>query len=133
MKVVIDTNIFWVSVTRRSKSNWLFQALLDGKFTLCVSEEILKEYEELIALRLSPSTADAVIRLLENLPNVHIVAPWFFWNLIDADPDDNKFVDCAVAGSANFLLTQDRHFDVLKTVEFPPVTVLKLQEFKVLF
>jgi putative PIN family toxin of toxin-antitoxin system len=132
MKVVIDTNIFWVSVTRRSKSNWLFQALLEGEFMLCISEEILKEYEELIALRLSPPTADAVIRLLENLPNVDLVAPWFFWNLIAADPEDNKFVDCAVAGGANYLLTHDRHFDVLKTVEFPPVTVLKLQDFKAL-
>jgi putative PIN family toxin of toxin-antitoxin system len=101
MKVVIDTNIFWVSLTRRSKSNWLFQALLEGEFTLCVSEEILKEYEELIALRLSPPTADAVIRLLENLPNVDLVTPWFFWNLIAADPEDHNFVDCAVAGGAN--------------------------------
>jgi putative PIN family toxin of toxin-antitoxin system len=132
MKVVIDTNIFWVSVTRRSKSNWLFQALLDGKFTLLVSEEVLKEYEELMALRLSPPTAEAVMQLLENLSNVQLVAPWFRWNLITADPEDNKFVDCAVAAGAHYLLTHDRHFDVLKTIEFPPVTVLKLQEFKAL-
>jgi uncharacterized protein len=46
------------------------------------------------------------------------------WQLIAADPEDDKFVDAAVAGGADALITYDRHFDVLTTVSFPRVNVL---------
>lgn len=49
-------------------------------------------------------------------------------NLIKEDPDDNKFVDCAVAGSAKFIVSEDRHYNILKTVDFPRVEVLGLDE-----
>ena len=53
MKVVIDTNVFWVSVSRRSATHWIFRALLDGEFTLCVTTENLNEYEEIIGQNLA--------------------------------------------------------------------------------
>ncbi|WP_366145465.1 PIN domain-containing protein [Methylovulum sp.] len=48
---------------------------------------------------------------------------------MDADKDDNKFVDCAVAGNADFLVSNDRHFNVLKTIEFPKLQVFTIFEF----
>ena len=48
MKIVLDTNIFWVSITRKLSSNWLFQALLESRYELCISNEMLAEYEEII-------------------------------------------------------------------------------------
>ena len=33
------------------------------------------------------------------------------FNLITADPDDNKFIDCAVAAQAKYIVTEDRHYD----------------------
>ena len=51
------------------------------------------------------------------------------WNLITADPDDNKFVDCAVAANAKYIVTEDHHFNVLKTVVFPVVNVINIDEF----
>lgn len=130
MKVVIDTNIFWVSVTRKSTSNWLYQALIDGKFTLCVTTEILAEYEELIGRRIGELAATTVLELLELLPNVEYVTRYYEWRLITADPDDNKFPDCYVAGQAEFLVTHDKHFNILKSLEFPPINVISLEEFK---
>lgn len=132
MKVIIDTNIFWVSVPRRSKTNWVFREMLKGSFDLYVSSDILQEYEEIIGNRLSKSTADAVMEALENLRNVFFINVYYRWQLITADPDDNKFVDCAIAGSCDYLVTNDRHFNVLKTVDFPPVKVINLEAFKTL-
>lgn len=49
--------------------------------------------------------------------------------LIQADPDDNKFVDCAFAANATYIVSNDRHFDVLSKIDFPKIQVLKLIEF----
>lgn len=49
--------------------------------------------------------------------------------LIPNDPDDNKFVDTAFACNAHFIVTNDRHFNVLKNIEFPKITVIKVEEF----
>ncbi len=45
----------------------------------------------------------------------------------------NKFVDCAIASQANFIITHDRHFNILKTIEFPSVKCLTIAEFKLIF
>ena len=47
---------------------------------------------------------------------------------IEADPDDDKFVDCAVACNAKFVVTDDNHFDVLKKMDFPKIDVIGLDE-----
>jgi predicted nucleic acid-binding protein len=49
--------------------------------------------------------------------------------LIEADHDDNKFVDCAFAANATYIVSDDKHYDVLKEVDFPQILVLKLKEF----
>lgn len=49
--------------------------------------------------------------------------------MITADPDDNKFVDCAICGNAELLVTNDAHFGVLRTIEFPKVEIIRLQEY----
>jgi len=58
---------------------------------------------------------------------------WFVkykWNLITADPDDNKFVDCAVSANATYLVTNDRHFNVLRGIDFPIINVIDIDTFK---
>jgi predicted nucleic acid-binding protein len=56
--------------------------------------------------------------------------PFYKWDLIIADPDDNKFVDCALNAGADFIVTNDRHFNVLKEIDFPPVQVIDIDSFK---
>lgn len=69
------------------------------------------------------------MKAIDKSPDVLQVNKYFFWNLITADPDDNKFVDCAVAASADYLVTEDKHFKVLKNIPFPPVTVVSMDDF----
>lgn len=56
------------------------------------------------------------------------------WNLVESDPEDNKFVDCAVGARADFLVTKDKHILNLTKIEqlFPPVPAITFEEFKVI-
>lgn len=56
--------------------------------------------------------------------------PHYTSALIEADKDDNKFVDCAIAANAKCIVTEDKHFRVFKNIPFPKVEVLGLEEFK---
>lgn len=57
---------------------------------------------------------------------------FYKWPLITNDPDDDKFVECAFAANADYIVTEDRHYNVLIDVEFPKFTVVGLDRFKVL-
>ena len=57
------------------------------------------------------------------------VTPYFHFGLITADADDNKFVDCAISANARYIVTNDHHYKVLKTIDFPKVEIISLQDF----
>ena len=58
-----------------------------------------------------------------------VITPYYKFNLIEADKDDNKFVDCAIAAQAKCIVTNDHHYDVLKTIPFPKVEIVGLVDF----
>lgn len=130
MVVVVDTNCLLASIPPLSKYFWLYEAFKDEKFSWVVSNEILMEYEEKIADKYSQKTADIVLSILSVAPNVIFTTPFFNWNLIAQDPDDNKFVDAAISSNANYLITNDKDFNALKKVDFPKVEIISLNEFK---
>lgn len=129
IQVVIDTNVLLVSIPTRSPYRPIFDAILTGKIELIISNEILSEYIEIIGNRAHPTVAHNIADALINRPNVKKIEADYRWGLIQADPDDNKFVDCAIAGGASYLVTNDRHFQVLKTIPFPRVDIVSLEEF----
>src|SRR5690554_915806 len=129
MKVVLDTNVLLVSISRRSPFNWIFQQLIAGKYHLCVTTEILSEYSEIIEFHMGKEVADAVLKAMLELPNMERIEVYYKWNLI-RDADDNKFSDCTVAAGADYLVTQDKDFNVLKEVEFPKIEVVSVEEFE---
>ena len=53
--------------------------------------------------------------------------------MIANDKDDNKFVDCYLISNSDVLVTNDRHFDMLKEIEFPKVNVVKIDVFEGMF
>ena len=128
LRLVIDTNVFLVSLAAHYKLHWIFQSILNSKFDLCVTNEILKEYEEIIGSRYGLSKTDSTLDFLLLLPNVIQITPYFRWDLL-ADKDDNKFVDCALAGSCDFIVSNDKGFRTLASVSFPSVKVLTAEKF----
>ena len=91
------------------------------------------EYEEIISSRYSEEVAKDVIRTLLLLENVTLVTPFFKWGLINEDRDDNKFVDCYLISNSDVLVTNDKHFDVLKEIDFPKVNIVKIDVFEKMF
>ena len=73
--------------------------------------------------------AKNVVDLIVKSENVEQVNTYFHWNLITADPDDNKFVDCVFAAGATYIVSDDSHFEILRSITFPQLLVLKLKEF----
>ena len=54
---------------------------------------------------------------------------FYHWFLIASDADDNKFVDCAIAANADFIVTHDKDFKILEKIEFPKVKVIDTEAF----
>lgn len=119
-----------MAVGQKSDFRPIFDAFIDEKFDLCVTTDILAEYEEIIGEHMGEKVASNLLQLIENAPNIKWVTKYYKWNLIVNDPDDNKFVDCAIACDAKFLVSDDRHFRILKQVGFPKVTLLTAEEFR---
>jgi putative PIN family toxin of toxin-antitoxin system len=128
-RIVLDTNCLISSLSKKGQYYPVWKGLQTGQYILCVSTEILEEYAEVIAQKMSAQVASSVIHLLLESSNVELINPYFSLHLIDADQDDNKFVDCAFAANATFIVSNDKHFDVLKVISFPQLIVLKLKEF----
>lgn len=131
-RIVVDTNCLLAVLPSQCPYHSLWLDFIEGRLELCVSNEILSEYEEVLSDKTRPEFAEAIIKTLINKRNLVRVTPTWRFGLIDADPDDNKFVDCAICGRAELIVSNDKHFDVLKAIDFPYVQVLKLQEYVLL-
>jgi uncharacterized protein len=133
LQVVLDTNVLMVSFLPHHKHFWLYEALENGEFILLLSNEILEEYYEKIAERYNSSIADMLTFGLANLRHTRKISPSIRWLLIKDDPDDDKFTDCAIAGNADMIVSNDGHFRILKKTPYPIVKVVTLSEFKEIF
>ncbi|HAA16743.1 MAG TPA: putative toxin-antitoxin system toxin component, PIN family [Cytophagales bacterium] len=129
MKVVLDTNVLLISIPKASKFRPILNALRANRFSLAVSNEILMEYGEILEAKMSPQISTNILNAIWALPNIESTQVYYHWGLIMNDPDDNKFVDCAVAANADYLVTNDRHFDLLHSVDFPPIQVVSANQF----
>ncbi len=127
--VVIDTNCLIQMISKRSPYRPIWDAFLEKRFVLCISNEILEEYQEIIEQQTTARIAENVVLLLINQSNVKFVDPHFRMSIITTDPDDNKLVDCALAAGADVIVSEDSHFDILKTLPFPYINVIGLDEF----
>ena len=127
--IVLDTNCLLASLSRNKEEYVIWKSLQNGKFNLCVTNEILNEYTEVLQRNISPTVAENVMFLLLNLDNVVFIDTYFQFNLITSDPDDNKFVDCAIAANAKFIVTNDKHFNELDIVDFPKVEHITIGKF----
>jgi uncharacterized protein len=129
MKVVLDTSALIASFAKNSPFRPVYSALLEGRYELVLSTEILLEYAEKVEEKTTPSVSHNLLELLTLLPNVRLQEIFYTWNLIQSDPDDNKFVDCYIAAGADYLVSDDRHFSILKPDDFPPVQVIRIAAF----
>ena len=128
--VVLDTNALIQALPTKSRYHKIWSYFLTGKYRLCVSNEILTEYEEILAQHTSPEVAHNVVEAIARHPQIIYRESYFRFHLLsDVDKDDDKFVDCAITARADYIVTEDSHFDRLKQIPFPHLNVLTLDEF----
>ncbi len=128
-KIVLDTNVLLVSISSKSPLHWVFSKLLAQEYTLCVTTEILAEYAEIIERHMGNEASENVMGVIGNLPNIERITTYFKFQLL-RDEDDDKFVDCAIAANANYIVSHDKDFKILKDIEFPKVFVFDTEYFK---
>lgn len=124
MTVCIDTNVVLGMFGRNGPWLPIRQALMDRRLIWAITTEILLEYEEVAAREMGIAAAGQLLRFIDLLEqtrdNIRRVSPTFRFQLIMADPDDNKFTDCAITAGADYIITEDRHFAPLATAGYHP-------------
>lgn len=128
--VVIDTNVFLVIIPSKSKHHWIYEVVKNEKLNLLLSSEIILEYEEQLGYRYELDFTNQLLEILLLKKNITFIDPSYAWRLITSDADDNKFVDCAIAGNADVIITNDSDFNVLKQIGFPKVNIVSVDEFE---
>ena len=128
-RIVLDTNCLLQALPSRSPYHRVWTEVLAGRIHLCVNTEILDEYEEILAEKTTPEIAHNVVEAIARLHTTIYQENYIHFGLITQDVDDNKFVDCAVAADAEYIVTNDVHFAVLREIEWPKVAVITIKEF----
>ena len=127
--IVLDTNCLLQALPTKSPYHKIWTDIFEGKISLCVNTDILEEYEEMIAQKSTPEIANNVVEAIVNLSTTTFQNTYVHFELLPADSDDNKFVDCAVASDAEYIVTNDKHFNPLKEIPWPKVEIIKIAEF----
>ena len=124
MTAVVDTNVLVQIMGQASPLGAIKKALEQGSLDWAVSTPVLVEYEEVICRHAGVRAWEKVARMIEIISalrgSVRFVSPSFRFQTITGDPDDDAFADCAIVGNAEWLITEDRHFDVMRGSGYKP-------------
>ena len=123
IRVVLDTNILVSIALPGSRLLPMMSAWKDGRCRLLLSEEIFDEYLRVFMypkFRLSPQDIRQLIEH-ELRPYAELVRVTSRVHVITADPDDNKFLACALDGHADVIVSGDRHLLTLKRFHVIPI------------
>lgn len=128
-RIVLDTNCLLQSLPSNSPYHKIWVNILNGQIQLCVNTEILNEYEEIISSKTTREIAHNVVEAIARLSTTLFQDSFYHFGLITADADDNKFVDCAIAADAEYIVTNDKHFEVLRDIPWPKLSVINIKDF----
>lgn len=124
MTVVLDTNVLLPLFGKAGRHRPLRDAIADGRVRWAVSTSVLFEYEEILVARSGRSRWEGLLRLMHSVSLRHgsvlAVSPSFYFEVVTADPNDNKFSDCAIIANADWLITEDAHFAPLANAGYRP-------------
>lgn len=96
---------------------------------MVVTTPIFLEYEEILSQKANQIVADTVLGAFLEARNVIAVTDYYYWELVQSDFDDNKFTNAFLNGQADYLVTNDAHFNIVKRTEFPKINVVTADEF----
>ena len=128
MRVVVDTNIF-VSSFFGGNPRAIIDLWKNEKITLCLSSPIIDEYIDVltrIGLK-EEGELQELLSLFSRGFNIIFTTKTPEIKIVKNDPDDDKFIECAVALKAHAVITGDR--EVLAIKEYMGIRILTPQQF----
>ena len=132
LKIVLDTNVLISAIGYNSPNRIIFDKIISEDLILCVTNDIMLEYSEVISRKITSSIARNIYNFLRNATNVYVFDVYFNWELIINDKSDNKFTDCFICSNADYLITNDKHFNILRSIEFPKINLINAEDFKII-
>ncbi len=119
--VVSDTNILFSGVGWKGSPYACLQLAREGKITHLTCVEFLAELNEKLQSKMGQSTAEAARTIAEILSFSQLVTIENKLHVVAADPDDDKILECAVIGKADFIVSGDKHLLDLEKYEDIPI------------
>ena len=128
MRVVLDTNVFISGIFFTGPPSIILKAWANESFQIVLSQEILDEYQR-VAEVLSYKFPTVDILPIIELVTIHgqFVGTQGFDVSVCEDPDDDKFVECAIAGNCKIIVSGDKH--LLKLAGYQGITILNPRNF----
>lgn len=128
MKIVLDTNVLISGIFFSGPPSIIIQAWRNSKIKIILSKEILEEYQrvaEELSSKFSAVDIDRIIELLTIYGEVFETKDISV--SVCEDPDDNKFIECAIASSSKLIVSGDKH--LLNITGYQGISVLKPKDF----
>ena len=122
MRVVLDTNVVISAIFWRGPPHTILEACVEGRLRLVCSMEILDEYARVLSeptFGASPEEVGYWTSLLLRLAD--FVVPAVIEPVVLADPSDDMFLACAMAGGAQAIVSGDKHLARLRAFEGIPI------------
>ena len=128
MKIVLDTNVFISGIFFSGPPAQILKAWKEHKIQFVLSKEILDEYQR-VAEELSNQFPSVHIEPIIELLTIHgeVVETEGITVSACQDPDDNMFLECAIAGNSQVIVSGDNH--LLKISGYQGIAVVKPREF----
>ena len=128
LKVVMDTNVFVSGVFFSGPPYQILRAWRSGEFELVVSQEILEEYRrvgEILAEERPNTNLSPILNFV--IERAKVYKPAKLKEPVCEDPDDDKFLACALASGSKVIISGDKH--LLKVSGYEGIEVLKPRAF----
>lgn len=132
MRVILDTNVFISGVFFSGPPYHILRAWRDGKLQLVISEEIIAEYRRvgsILAKQFPSVDLNPILEMVTVVADL-VQAPALPAQVCD-DPDDDKFLACALAGKTRMIISGDRH--LLRVSGYQGIKIVKPREFADLY
>ena len=116
MRIVLDTNILISGVFFRGKERDLLELWFSGKFDVICTEEIFEEYSEVLTRFTEKSGGSKHQKITDIIAKNCLFIKNVYNEKYSRDPDDDKFINCAVSGGAKYIVSGDKDLLVLKKI-----------------
>ena len=128
MKIVIDTNVFVSGIFFTGPQYCILEAWRNGRLQPAISQEIADEYQSVVDELPKQYSAIDTIPILDFISkNTKLIMAPNLLEPVCIDPDDDKFIACAIAANCKIIVSGDKH--LLKVSGYCGIQVMKPREF----